>query len=537
MSRRPSPNVTPFIPPLPSPGGGLLARPPVSSDPPIPNPQVDNLPDWATEPQTAANFPTMYPGAGPQYTPYSSFTPHTPYNGTPYIPPLDDLNPPALAPATGPPGSYFPPPRTLPSQTPHHGVNGLSADYTGYPSGPQVPQVPQGPQGYPPGGQGYGGGPGGPQGFNGGFGGGGYGGGPFGPGTPWGGPPVPGAYPHTPYAQQPMMPPPTGYNQFQQPLPGGFGRGDWGPPVGYGPQPQPQHGYGMPGVPGGFGPTPWHGPGGLPPGGPPQRAGMGERMGAKLSEQWHRSDGWDLHDYDQIRFTPGPHYGPVLEPFLLRTVKAKLRMNPLLAPPDDNLKRPYIEWNMLFPTSTCHRSTDPRNRSWMQGRDHPATFPRVTLLRLVCRNLPWMITVRAGNRSAGVTCGEVIDSICENLARHVSKQEMASAPNQRAITETYWYNRSTAPEVPGGRLGDGVRRVDWLARHTAFGGIEENNELAREQCGGEVLPCTFELICEQKFAPDEELRERDSPRHEDHFSTRSTSSRSRSRGSPRVTIE
>ena len=199
---------------------------------------------------------------------------------------------------------------------------------------------------------------------------------------------------------------------------------------------------------------------------------------------------------------------------------------------------------MLFHTNACHRSTDARNRSWIHGREEPATFPRVTLLRLVCRNLPWMITVRARNPSAGVTCGELIEEVSDCLNRHVSKKEMDGARNHRAITQTYWYNRSTAPDVPGGRLGDGVRRVDWLLRHTGFGGIEKNDDAVKELCGGEALPCTLELRCEQKFAPDEELREQDSPTHEDR-SRRGSSlprsrniSRSRSRASPipRVTI-
>lgn len=315
MSYNPSPNVTPFIPPLPSPGGNLVIPPVVPGDPPIPNPQVNNLPSWATEPQTASNFPTMYPGPG-QYTPY---TPHTPFTGTPYIPRMDDLNPPTLA--SAPPGSYFPPPRNLPPQTPRHGTNGLSADYTGYPT------ESRGPGGQGGGGTGAGGGGGGPplggpqgfggggQGFNGpqGFNGGPQGFGPQGYGPPpWPGPPMPGAYPYTPFAHPAMMPPHTGYMPFQQ-LPGAF----W-PAAGFGPQ---QHtpGFGMTGMPGGMGHnTPWHGGGGLPPsgppGGPPQRPGFVERTEAKLSEHWHRSDGWDLHDQDKFRFSAGSYCGCCYNP-------------------------------------------------------------------------------------------------------------------------------------------------------------------------------------------------------------------------------
>jgi hypothetical protein len=118
---------------------------------------------------------------------------------------------------------------------------------------------------------------------------------------------MPGAYPYTPYAHPAMMPPNTGYMPFQQ-LPGAF----WGPAAGFGPQ---QHtpGFGMTGMPGGMGNTPWYGGGGLPPtgppGGPPQRPGFVERAEAKLSEHWHRSDGWDLQDHDKFRFTPGSYCG------------------------------------------------------------------------------------------------------------------------------------------------------------------------------------------------------------------------------------
>src|SRR6267154_2533227 len=115
MSYQNTPSVTPFIPPLPSPGGGLLV-PPVVPNPPVPSPQRNNLPGWADEPQTAANYPTMSP-----YTPY---TPHTPFGGSPFIPRMEGMDAPALAPAQppapNPPGSYFAPPRNLPPNTPHH---------------------------------------------------------------------------------------------------------------------------------------------------------------------------------------------------------------------------------------------------------------------------------------------------------------------------------------------------------------------------------------------------------------------------------
>jgi hypothetical protein len=135
-----------------------------------------------------------------------------------------------------------------------------------------------------------------------------------------------------------------------------------------------------------------------------------------------------------------------------------------------------------------------------------------------------------------VTCGELIDTISESLYKHVSKDEMSATSNSRAITSVYWHNRSTdALDVPGGRLGEGVRRVDWLLYSTAFGGIMKNDDVAKAQCGGVVLPCTFELKCETRFDPDQQLKEQDRLDREERNARRSTS-RSRSRASPRVSI-
>ena len=32
-----------------------------------------------------------------------------------------------------------------------------------------------------------------------------------------------------------------------------------------------------------------------------------------------------------------------------------------------------------------------------------------------------------------------------------------------------------------------------------FGGVRENDRLARARCGGEALPCTFELLCIKRY--------------------------------------
>ncbi|EIN07959.1 hypothetical protein PUNSTDRAFT_121126 [Punctularia strigosozonata HHB-11173 SS5] len=238
------------------------------------------------------------------------------------------------------------------------------------------------------------------------------------------------------------------------------------------------------------------------------------------------------------RFTPGPNYGPVLEPFVAKVVRAHLELNPLLQAPADNHSPdkdpPYLKWCMLFPESFCQRSSDPPHRSWMVGRDEPATFPRVTHLRIISPSFPWTVDVRAEDRGIGVTCGDVIQQLDKFLHELVRKEEYAHAGKQRSkmMNEAYHFNRSTAHGVPGGRLGAGMRRLDWLCRETMWGGLEENDRYVREHAAG--LSCTFVLTCKKMYAlTEEEIRNQEQLEAEARSRPRSVlsrHSRSRSRG-------
>jgi hypothetical protein len=194
-----SPAVTPFIPPLSTPEGLSSQMPPV-----IP-PSAGGTPSWGPQNQI--------PGY-PMYPP-------TPYNNvSPFIPQMSVHGTPG-----NPPGSYFPPPVSLPPVGPPPAAQGLSGDYTGYPQfGPPVQQ------GWGPPPTMYPTTPGWPM------------------AQPWG--PSPGGYPQfTPHfgAQPPMPMPPVAPH---------MGMGMGGPGAPWGPQP----GFG-----GMWGTTPaWPGMGGAP---------------------------------------------------------------------------------------------------------------------------------------------------------------------------------------------------------------------------------------------------------------------------------
>jgi hypothetical protein len=154
---------------------------------------------------------------------------------------------------------------------------------------------------------------------------------------------------------------------------------------------------------------------------------------------------------------------------------------------------------MLFHTSLVQRSTDPAHVSWSKGRNAPATFPRVSSMRIVSDIYPWMIEVRAQTQG-GVTCGEVIESIYQNMQRltHRDDYERLSPTQKRTLADAYRHNRSRTNGVPGGTLGEGMKRLDYLRDKVAFGGVEVNEAVVRRICG-EVLPCTFVLRCQHMF--------------------------------------
>ncbi|KJA21117.1 hypothetical protein HYPSUDRAFT_141300 [Hypholoma sublateritium FD-334 SS-4] len=196
-------------------------------------------------------------------------------------------------------------------------------------------------------------------------------------------------------------------------------------------------------------------------------------------------------------FAAGDHYGPVLEPILVKIVDASVKVNPLISPlTDDGPERPYLKWDMLFETSTAVRSDEPPTLSWSNGRNQPATFPRLTSLRIISTMTPWMIVVKAKDLDRGVTCGEVIQAIWSDMSRLSTKQdfECLSPRDKAELGNAYKRNRSANPGVPGGSLGQGMRRLDFLRSCSMFGGIEANPNVVKRTCGAE-LPCVFVLRC------------------------------------------
>jgi hypothetical protein len=227
--------------------------------------------------------------------------------------------------------------------------------------------------------------------------------------------------------------------------------------------------------------------------------------------------------------------GPVLTPILVSILSTPARpiniqINTLLQPPRDWSSHPFLIWNMLLPPGRVARSDDGDSHMvWTKGRDAPATWPRVSQLKLICKRLPGLIVIDAGKSGSGhassgygytqapapgaaagecVTCGDVIEAIHDSLMRLSSETEFYASPPemQRAVGSSYMRNRSSVDSVYGDKLGEGMRRLDWLLQETVFGGIIHNETLVgrvfglsggEAEYGDGVMSCVFELRTER----------------------------------------
>jgi hypothetical protein len=92
--------------------------------------------------------------------------------------------------------------------------------------------------------------------------------------------------------------------------------------------------------------------------------------------------------------------------------------------------------------------------------------------------------------------------------------EALSRSLKRMVLEAYRYNRSRHPDVPGGKMGEGLKRVDFLGQMTAFGGLEVDPEAVIRVCsvvvpGYVVLKCAKREYLTQEEIRAQQARERD----------------------------
>jgi hypothetical protein len=96
--------------------------------------------------------------------------------------------------------------------------------------------------------------------------------------------------------------------------------------------------------------------------------------------------------------------GPVLQQTQLYILQAALDLNPILEGKHDQYQ---LQFHIVTGFTTGN-SRGPNGDHTVQGKDEPATLPRVDQLIIISRYSPWCTIVR---NDAGVTVGDVCSAI------------------------------------------------------------------------------------------------------------------------------
>jgi hypothetical protein len=187
----------------------------------------------------------------------------------------------------------------------------------------------------------------------------------------------------------------------------------------------------------------------------------------------------------------------VLNPFIASIVHPEFLMNPmLLFPPPEKKNSTAMIWNMLYPGSYARLPNDPSGESWFEKRIEPATFPRMSSIRIISRVFPWTIEVNAEANGIAVTCRDVVDQLHKYLCVLLGPIEMddVTPEHRKAMSAAFRANRSQ--DIPAEVFRDsiGMRRIDWLCKNTMFEGLEEDKVYIEERLLV-FVPGTFVLRC------------------------------------------
>lgn len=233
---------------------------------------------------------------------------------------------------------------------------------------------------------------------------------------------------------------------------------------------------------------------------PPQRppsAPRSSRSSQPLSRPKTTSSDPEGVDNLISKWAVGEHYGTVLDPFIASIVRPEFLINPmLLLRPVEGVNNTAIIWNIVYPGSYARIPDDPSGESWFQERVEPATFPRMSSIRVISRTFPWIIEIKAEANGIAVTCRDVVDQLHKYLCVLLGPIEMddVTPDHRKAMSVAFRANRSQ--DIPAEIFRDsiGMRRMDWLCKNTMFEGLEEDKGYITERLSV-FVPGTFVLRC------------------------------------------
>ncbi|KAH9483650.1 hypothetical protein JR316_0003120 [Psilocybe cubensis] len=193
------------------------------------------------------------------------------------------------------------------------------------------------------------------------------------------------------------------------------------------------------------------------------------------------------------KWAPGASYGPVLSQtdlYLLNSGQnTELELNPII---EGKLDKVPLQFNLISGYSGS-MVTNPNGEAVMQGRDEPATLPRVSQLIVISRHSPWCTIVK---KETGVTIGDLCSALFkEYTENYVTDAELSTVParvqDHMKRTAANNFVSAQSNQVPAGwgysyppaNLPDKIRRVDWLRERVYVDRFDRDDGYARSRLG------------------------------------------------------
>jgi hypothetical protein len=140
---------------------------------------------------------------------------------------------------------------------------------------------------------------------------------------------------------------------------------------------------------------------------------------------------------------------------------------------------PLVRWDIFQPTSTL-QSLD---GSYPIQLNISAVEPPVTSMRLVCKDMPWIITIK---KSTGyVSISDVFEAIYTQMQEPVihSEWRLMGSSQQKKVSQRFQYRNDILRSMGKEEDTRGIRRVDYCLNKAAFVGLKHDDKAVKDLVG------------------------------------------------------
>jgi hypothetical protein len=144
-----------------------------------------------------------------------------------------------------------------------------------------------------------------------------------------------------------------------------------------------------------------------------------------------------------------------------------------------NPNQQHVHWDIFQPTSTVQNL----DASYPIQLNIPAVEPPVNAMRLVCKDMPWIITIK---KSVGfVSIGDVFEAIFTQMQEPIIQSEwrLMGSSQQKKVTQRFRYRNDMLRSMGKEEDTRGIRRVDYCLNKVAFAGLKLDDKAVKDLVG------------------------------------------------------